>query len=301
MPLIRIVGPTATGKSNRALSLAKVFVEQADGNRAIIISADSRQVYHGLEVLTGVDLPDDFAMVSQSPLPFFNHATLQISLHGLSCVNPDQEWSVAHFQHLALPLIEHALINDQLAVLVGGTLLYHQQLFNHRIASEPAPDQSHRNYLQQLSVVQLQTELDNIDPERFAQLNDSDRLNPRRLIRWIEKAGSTHKSIPTNDSVSVAPNITTEWLDAPDQELELRITQRVVDRWQQGALDEVKWLSKHYPDRTLRAWSSLGIPSIEAFFQGDVSVEQAQQDWVRSELKYAKKQRLWKSKLTQVH
>ncbi|MDZ7586852.1 MAG: isopentenyl transferase family protein, partial [Patescibacteria group bacterium] len=153
--ILIICGPTATGKTKLAVTLAKKFSGE-------IISADSRQIYQGMDIVTGKDLP----AAKQAG----------ITIYGYDLIKPDEEFSVAHFVKYA-----HDLINQiRFPIIVGGTGLYLNSLINPPPTLTIPPNWQLRKKLEKKSAVQLQKALMKINPIRFNQMNHSDQLNPRR-------------------------------------------------------------------------------------------------------------------------
>ena len=96
-----------------------------------MLSADSKQVFAGLEILTGADIPTGFQQLKNDhfPYPYFQKTNRSIELHGIACVPGEAEWSVAHFQKL-FQLLWQTIDEKTALIVVGGTGLYHQQIFN---------------------------------------------------------------------------------------------------------------------------------------------------------------------------
>ncbi|MBI5356461.1 hypothetical protein HZB78_02510 [Candidatus Collierbacteria bacterium] len=166
--ILIISGPTAAGKTQLAFRLAKQF----DGE---LISADSRQVYRGMDIGTGKEFPVQ-VKTQNSKLKIF----------GYDLVNPDEEWSAAHFVKLADKLIPEIQSRGRLPIIVGGTGLYIANLLNPPETLNIPPDRKLRAELEKPAVAELQDRLKKINQKRFEKMNESDRSNPRRLIRAIE-------------------------------------------------------------------------------------------------------------------
>ncbi len=159
--ILIVCGPTATGKTQLAANLAKKFNGE-------LISADSRQVYRGMDVVTGKDWPKD------------------TTIYGYDLVRPDENFSVAHFVTHARTLINQIIKRKKLPIVVGGTGLYINSLVNPPETLSVNPDWQLRKRLETKSTRQLQDQLKKLNPQRWRQMNHSDQLNPRRLIRAIE-------------------------------------------------------------------------------------------------------------------
>ncbi len=291
--VLSVVGTTASGKTRLALDLARLVVESKRAPGALLLSADSRQVYRGLEVLTGADIPSTFSRENSSQLPGYFRSTQYptIQLHGVSCIEPDQPWSVADFQRFALPLITQALDDEWLVVVVGGTGLYHRHLFNAELVDRPGPNQQLRDELSTLTVGQLQQRLSELSSQRFEALNHSDKHNPRRLIRHIEleMSGSAqvsdHRKLLQLDQHYLG-------LHVPIEKVVAAITERVARRFDDG-LEEVRALQASYSDQELSLFSSMGVAELHAFDKGEIDEIRCRQLWAQREVAYAKRQLTW--------
>jgi len=168
--LIVIVGPTASGKTAFSLALAKKFGGQ-------IISADSRQVYRGLDIGSG---------------KITKHQMAGIPHYLLDVVSPKKTFTVAHYQKLATAAIKKIQQKDAIAFLVGGTGFYVQSIVDGITIPEVPPNKLLRKQLAKKSTGQLFALLQKLDPDRAKTI---DAKNPRRLIRAIEIAKVTKKPI----------------------------------------------------------------------------------------------------------
>ena len=172
--LLIICGSTATGKTNLALKLSKIFSGQ-------IISADSRQVYKGMDIGTGKDLPQKAKQYKDG-----HYLIKKIKVWGYDLVKPNQDFSVAHFINFAIPRIKKIWTARELPILVGGTGLYLQALTKPLNTIAIPADQVLRQQLSKLNVLSLQKKLKKLDFDKYQKMNHSDQHNPRRLIRAIE-------------------------------------------------------------------------------------------------------------------
>ncbi len=285
--LLSIVGPTSVGKTAFAIWLAEQLTENQVVTGVDFISADSRQVYKGLEVLSGVDQP------SPKLLPV-------VRLFGTSLITPDEEWSVAHFQTYAQKIIDQSIADKRLPMIIGGTGLYHEHLFNDEDTLRVPPNPELRNRLESLSLEELQASLVALDQEKFDSLNNSDVNNPRRLIRAIEVSQAQAEVPPlrptTTNPLAVffatLSQLSLGLRDEPALILQ-RIQQRVLDRFANGAQSEVETLMKKYPDWSLPAFSATGVKEIRAYLEGKISAEECIEHWTLSEFQYAKRQLTW--------
>lgn len=213
-----ICGPTATGKTKFALDLAKEFNGE-------LISADSRQVYKGRDIITGKDLPPESTWVNTKP-GHYDLGYTKIWLY--DAVSPGEEFSVALWHKLTTQIIEDILSRGKLPIIVGGTGLYIKSL------TQNLPDiHIPRNAILRLKLSgkdanYLFNYLNQINSTRARRLNESDQKNPRRLIRVIEIAQS-QKDTPFNPERSIL-NILQIGLTTPKDELIARIKKRVKQR-----------------------------------------------------------------------
>ncbi|MBD3279781.1 MAG: hypothetical protein GF390_03670 [Candidatus Pacebacteria bacterium] len=299
--LISIVGPTATGKTSLALFLAKqIFTKHAYAG-VDLISADSRQLYQGLELITGADLPVNFypQIANKLSFAFFSHQRQPINLHGVSIIKPNQAWSVAHFQDFAQEVMKWSWSQQRLPIVVGGTGLYHLHLFNTDPALRVKPQAKIRQQAAQLQVTELQDWLKKLDPNKFAQLNRSDRHNPRRLVRAIEIAQVQPAAQPR--LITQLPDQLKLGLTASLTWLETKINQRVLKRLHQGVIEELQQLEQNYPDATKLALSATGIKELQDWLANKLSKKELITTWSLREFQYAKRQLTWWQKRTQVH
>lgn len=293
--IISVVGPTASGKTSFALDFAKKELEKNFYTGIDLISVDSRQVYRGLEVLSGADVPKDFEVVElDGKFRFFKHKDLEITIKGVSILSLNDEWSVAHFKDFATEIILNSFKNNRLPILVGGTGLYHQYLFSTDKNLYVPPNQELRDKAENMSLPEIQNWLKELDLEKFNSMNNSDINNPRRLIRAIEISlgkpkltGS--KKLPTNLEVKTM----VIGLDMDLEEIQNRIFIRVQERYEQGAINEVKDLLRVCTKKDMPVCSTLGVSDINKFISGKFSKEECIKNWALHEFQYAKRQLTW--------
>jgi tRNA dimethylallyltransferase len=250
-PLISIVGPTATGKSKCALTIAEKMLVEGYFSTVAIISADSRQVYQGLEIVSGADIPADYELAVveiDHSYPHFVKKTIygEVQLHGLSMIAPTVSWSLADFQKFALKVINETWRHGGLPLVVGGTGLYHQRLFAEELAELPGPNSQLREQVSTLSLAELQQQVLTTFPSIYSSMTIDDQHNRRRLIRVLEKGDSEsterlspQPSTAANGAASAATSITqpswhcTLGLTDTIEHIEPRITLRVDERLKQ--------------------------------------------------------------------
>lgn len=296
-PLLFIVGPTSTGKTTLALQLAEAYLAEAVLSKIVLISADSRQVYQGLETVTGADVPAGWTRTQASglDLPFFHSKSGKIELHGVSCVPPTQEWSLGVFHSFAHSIIERAWQEAAFPIVVGGTGLYVTKLLSTDSDLSIPPNSELRKQLEPLTVTQLQAKLEQLDHTVLSALNDSDRHNPRRLIRWIEKLSTDADELVETNKSSVPNQAHSAWigLELPLTQLESKIATRVQARWHGPAKEEVLALTQAHPNQDLPAFSATGVAEISQHMAGELTEPELIATWTRTERHYAKRQRTW--------
>lgn len=217
--IIAIVGPTASGKTGWGVSIAKKF----DGE---IISADSRQVYNGLDIGTGKDLEEYDA----------------IKYHLIDICKPGEKFTMFDWLERARVAIEDIFARGKTPIIVGGTGLYVQALVEgFELEKYKNIDLKSKKYtreeLDKKSLKQLQSIFKKLKTKN-RQLKVIDQSNPYRLIRAIERAQSgeiTSKKKPDFDVLQIA-------IDWSREQLYKRIDLRVDQRFEEGMLEEVQGL-----------------------------------------------------------
>lgn len=266
LPLIVILGQTATGKSAYAVALA----QEINGE---IISADSRQVYKGLNLGTG--------KVTKKEMGGIPH-------HLLDVANPSQQFSVANYQELTKKAIEKIHKKNKIPILVGGTGFYLDAVIHGTKLPEVPPNATLRKKLAKLSAERLFAMLKKIDPLRAQTI---DAKNPVRLIRAIEIAkalGHVPKVITTNKYPVIKIGIM-----LPDEVLKERIHTRLLDRLTQGMLREA--IRLHRDGLSWRRMEELGLEYryMARHLQGKITHNQMLQQLENEIWKYAKRQKTW--------
>ncbi len=263
--LLVICGPTATGKTALGIKLAKKFGRE-------LISADSRQVYRGMDIGTGKDHPQ------------------KIRIYLIDVVNPNEPFNVAQYVAMAAKVIKDIWKRGQLPILVGGTGFYIKALVDGIETIGLPPDWALREKLERKTLAQLQQLLQKVDPRRWQRMNQSDRNNPRRLIRAIEIASKSQRFRSTFKMESVL----FVGLTAPNKILYQRIDQRVDERVKQGVLEEIKsLLVQGYSWDNSVLGETIGYREFKLFFDGKINLEVAIQRWKFAEHSYARRQLTW--------
>ncbi|MEK9146811.1 MAG: tRNA (adenosine(37)-N6)-dimethylallyltransferase MiaA [Patescibacteria group bacterium] len=225
--MLLIFGPTVTGKTALAIDIAK----KLNGE---IISADSRQVYKGLDIGTG---KVSFDTPSQKHSGYW--IVDGIKIHGFDLVEPGQNFTAADFLKFASTTMRQIHQIGKLPIIVGGTGFYIKALTSGIKSIGIPKDQKLRRKLEKLSTQNLYQQLLKLDLSRAKSINESDRQNPRRLIRAIEIA--TYKKYQGNTKYKI---LNTKYLiiglTAPNAYLYQRADNWLDQRLQKGMIDEVK-------------------------------------------------------------
>lgn len=264
--VIVVCGPTATGKSDYAVTLAK----QINGE---IISADSRQVYKGLDIGSG--------KITKKEMKGVPH-------HLLDVANPKRVFSVAQFEKLGTTAINDIVKRGKTPIICGGTGFYIDALVYDQHLPQVAPNAALRKTLEKHSTPELAQKLEKLDPQRFETIDTHNRV---RLIRAIEIAtalGSVPKTTHTKKY-----DIEWHYLDFPDDVLKQRIHVRLLKRMKTGMVAEVKRL--HDEGVSWKRLESLGLEYryLALYLQEKISKTEMLDSIDRESFRYAKRQRTW--------
>jgi len=170
--LVVILGPTASGKTDLSIKLAKKYNGE-------VVSADSRQVYKGMDVGSG--------KVTKKEM-------LGVPHHLLDVANPKRKFTVAQYQKLALKAIKNIQKRGKLPILVGGTGFYIQSIVDGIVIPEVKPNWELRKKLEKIALPELFKRLQKLDPVRAGTI---DKNNPRRVLRALEIVMITGKPVPS--------------------------------------------------------------------------------------------------------
>ena len=271
-----IAGPTASGKSALALTLAERF----DGT---IVNADSMQVYRDLRIITARPTPEEEARV---PHMLYGH------------VDAAENYSTGRWIKDVGAALSEIRAAGRLPILVGGTGLYFSALTKGLAAVPPIPPdirEAVRGRLAREGVAPLRAELEALDPTTAARL----RLNDRsRISRALEVVKATGRSITDWHSEGMPPVLDSAktakvFLTVDRKELVDRIEARFDAMLAAGALDEVGALAARKLDSTLPAMKAHGVPWLIRHFNGEISRDEAAGGGKMDTRRYAKRQVTW--------
>jgi len=216
--IIVILGPTASGKSDLAVALARRFNGE-------IISADSRQVYCGMDIGTG--------KITKKEMRGVGHYLLDVA-------SPKRRFTVVQYKKLAEKSIKEIMRRRKLPIICGGTGFYIQAIIENLQIPKVKPDWKLRTRLGKKSTEELYCLLEKIDPERAKNI---DRFNKRRLIRAVEIIKTTGRPIPRLKTDHPYNTLYLGIKKSPN-ELKKLIELRLQKRFKQGMINEVKNLHK---------------------------------------------------------
>jgi len=288
--LLIICGPTATGKTRLGIELAKKFNGE-------IVSADSKQVYRGMDVGTGKDLPvsSKLQLSAQSfQLGYYEIKRVKVWL--LDIVEPDYKFNVADYKKCADAIVEDIWKRKKLPIVVGGTGFYIKAIVDGIETMGVLPDWKLREELSHCSIDSLLDCLRKLDPKKLERMNESDRRNPRRLIRSIEIAHDVKCQMLNVKTKGKMSNVNKLFvgLTAPNEILYQRIDQRVDERVRNGIEEEIRGLlEKGYDWGNSALGTTLAYREWKDYFEGKTTKEEVIRKWKFDEHDYARRQMTW--------
>lgn len=260
-PLIVISGPTASGKTNLAIKLAKDI-------NGVIINGDSRQIYK--EISIGTAKPSEEEM-QNIPHYLFNYVSVKDS------------YSIFTYQKDFLEILKE-IPETQVPIIVGGTGLYIDSvIYNYQLQENT--DSNEREKYEGMDIEELR-EL--ISEDILLKLNESDSRNPRRLIRIIEKGNTNNEDQITKETYPNKYFV----IDIPKEELKVKIISRIDLMVKNGLIEENKMVRENHLE-TYPALNSIGYQEFEGYFEGERTLEKVKELIVQNTLRYAKRQRTW--------
>ncbi len=273
LKIVVILGTTASGKTKLGVDLAREFNGE-------IVSADSRQVYRGLDVGSGKDLAEYG----------------DVKYHLIDVADPGEIFSVAEYQQQAFAALEDILERGKLPIIVGGSGQYLEAVVENYQLTEIKPDLPVRAEKEKMTAQELFAELAKKNPAFAAKLNNSDKNNQRRLIRYLEVFGKpvsiTQPSIPSHDHNYDFLLLGLTW---PKEVLAERIHRRLIDRLEkENLIQEVSDLH----DKAGLSWERLESFGLEYKFISQYIQEKIEYDQMvelldRASNQFAKKQLTW--------
>lgn len=263
-----IVGPTASGKSDLAVKIAKK-------HNGEIISADSRQVYKGLNIGTG--------KITKKEMRGVPH-------HLLDIADPKKIFTVSEYKKMADKTISEIISRGKMPIICGGTGFYIQTVIDNIALPEVPPNIKLRKKLEKKSTEKLFEILKNLDPERAKNI---DAKNGRRLIRAIEIATKLGKVQKIHSGGFSAYNPLFIGIKIEPEILKKRIYKRLISRLKKGMISEAKKL--HSQGLSWKRMEDLGLEYryLARFLQNKITKKEMIEQLNKEIWHYAKRQMTW--------
>lgn len=270
--VIAVVGPTASGKTALGIHLAQKLGGE-------VVSADSRQIYKGLDIGTGKATKREMAGIPH---------------HLLDVASPKRQFTAEEFvkkAHRAIFMINH---KNRLPIVVGGTGFYVDGLLGRMAYAPVPPNPALRKKLAKCSAAQLMAKLRRLDSRRAREI---DPRNKVRLIRAVEIA----KALGSVPKLDVKPQYDVLWLGLNPQDLEARIVKRVQTRMRAGMVAEAKRL--HARGISHKRMEELGLEYrfLSHLIQGKLTLAQFTEQLERGDRRYAIRQMRWFKRNKDIH
>jgi tRNA dimethylallyltransferase len=274
-PLVVLAGPTATGKTELGIRLGEWLMEQ--GRATTVISADSRQVFRGLDIGTAKVSAADRARVPHE---------------GLDLVDPDERFALSDYVAHATGVLRRLAERDGVALLIGGTGLYLRAVARGLDLDALPDDPEVRARLEAEFAAEglepLATRLQATAPTLAAEVH---LANPRRVIRALEIA-ELRGDGPRPQPRGYDGPVTWIGLDVAEEEHRRRVAERAQAQFDAGLVEEAVALRERF-DPTLPAFSAIGYREAWAVVDGDLRREEAIEQDARRNTLFAKRQRTW--------
>jgi len=276
IPVLAIVGPTASGKTDLSIELAKQFHGE-------IVSFDSMQIY--------TDAPIATAVPTEAERQGIPH-------HLMSFLPADEQFSVAKYIDLARRVISEIHVRGKLPVLVGGTGLYYSSLLNNLQFADD--EQNHLNIRSQLNkrlieegIQALYDELKSIDPQSAAVIHINNHVRVLRALEIYYSTGKTmHEQVEQSRIIPSPYSSCVIGLNYRNRTtLYERINLRVLKMIEAGLLSEIEPIYRRNPNGTLM--QAIGIKEFIPYFEGNISLDVAIAQVQQSTRRYAKRQLTW--------
>lgn len=282
--IICVVGPTASGKTALSVTLAKAL----DGE---VISADSMQLYRGMDVGTAKVTPEEMDGIPH---------------HMIDVADPQESFSAARYVEMADPILRDILRRGKTAIIAGGTGLYVDALIAGRTFA-PYPETGRRQALEleaeEMGMEHMLSRLKAVDPDSAARLHLADR---KRIIRALEVYEETGKTITQHnlETQAVPDRYQPVWIGLtyePRQLLYDRIDLRVDKMLEQGLLEEIRGLLEQGTPRECTAMQAIGYKEFLPVLDGTAPLETAVEQVKQGSRRYAKRQLTWFRRNPKIH
>jgi tRNA dimethylallyltransferase len=268
-----ILGTTSAGKTAWGVRLAA----ELNGE---IISADSRQVYRGLDIGTGKDLAE------------YRLGRKKIPYHLIDVVSPQVRFDLAQYQKLAFRAIADVLQRGKLPIIVGGSGLYLQAVVDNYNLTSTNDISPQRRQWEQLTAEELFKKIRRLKPDFADHLNNSDKNNARRLVRYLEIIQSGDLSAVGRGEALY--DFLLLGLDCPNDILRERIVQRLLDQLEkEGLIAEVKRLNDQGVSWGRLISFGLEYKFVSRHLLGELTYQEMTEQLGRAIYQFAKRQKTW--------
>jgi tRNA dimethylallyltransferase len=278
-PMFVILGPTASGKSDAAMAIARHIGGE-------ILSVDSMQVYRGMDVGTAKPSPVERAEVRH---------------HLIDVVEPDQPFTVARFVEMADEVIRDARERNAPLVVTGGTPLYYKALFEGMFEG-PGADAAIRERLRAQGNDALHRRLTEVDPASAARIHANDTKRLVRALEVFELTGQPISALQNEWAGEPTHRHEAKWfgLNWDKDALNRRINARVKAMLAAGWVDEVRRLLDRYGTLSHTASEATGYREIIAHVRGEMSLDDAAEQIKIGTRQLARRQMKWFRRFTRV-
>jgi tRNA dimethylallyltransferase len=279
--LAAIVGPTAVGKTQIAIEVAKRL-------NAEIISCDSMQIYCGLDIGTAKASPEEQNGIVH---------------HLIDVVEPDEQYSVARFQEQAKSIIQELNQKQRLPLLVGGTGLYYQALVDdytfYPLESHQIIRRQWNNIIKEEGLEYAYNYLQSIDPDYAAAISPHDQKRIVRAIEVYQLTGQPFSALQTKSQHTYQLAVVGLYLER--EQLYERINLRVEQMLDSGLIKEVTLLRDKGYNLNHNSMQALGYKQVFSYLEGFLSEEEMLDEIKRETRRYAKRQLTWFRKDPRIH
>jgi len=282
--ILIILGPTASGKTELALRLAKKF-------NGFVISADSRQLYKEMNI--GTAKPKGRILNFESGIKNINtvYSVQNIPHFMLDIINPNKLFTLADWLKITKQILNSKILNSkfQIPIICGGTGLYISALVDNYDLPQGKVDLLLRKKLNKLSLLSLQKKLKKLD---LATYETIDQQNKIKIIRALEYVLTNQRIFKPKTNQKSSYKFLQIGLNIPREKLYQRINQRVDKMIKNGLIEEVKRLTKKY-SANLPSMSGIGYKQIQMYLNNKIDKTQAIEMIKTDTRHYAKRQLTW--------
>ncbi len=284
IPLIIVIGPTASGKTKLAVELAKIYQTE-------VISSDSRQIYKYMSIGTAKPTNEEMQGIKH---------------HLIDFLEPDIDYSAGIFEKDAQKIVNELNSKGKIPIIAGGSGLYVKALVEGLFGDDKSPETLEvRNRLKEKLSTEgkeaLYEELSRVDPKSAEKYSDK---NSRRIIRALEyyySEGKLFSEAHHEDTVKDLYQPIYLALDWDREVIYNRINLRTELMWKNGLIEETEAILSKGFDRSLNSLNTVGYKECIAYMEGEWSKETAIEEMKKNTRRYAKRQLTWNRRIENVN